>query len=244
MCRMVGIVFRREVPMEWLDDLRHVSEVGMIPDEKRPGHRDGWGMVSFMNGSPRYIGRSTREAFLDPSFDSALREIPKISPPSILMAHVRALSKGQASLPNTHPFVMGGLALAHNGTVEDYHPKIRHMPKGETDSELLLARLMDLMEEKKDLRSSVKVLVKEDISTHKYSAAILLVSDGKKLYGYRDFYPGRSSEYYALRISRSADSVVLFQQSFLDQDCELPELRSGELAIVDTGLNIEREMLR
>lgn len=241
---MLGVVFRGAFPLGSLNDLRHVSEVGKIPGEEAPGHRDGWGMVSFMNGSPRYIGRSSRWAFQDPSFDSVLKEIPKLEPPNILIAHVRALSKGEASLPNTHPFVMEGLVLAHNGTINGFKPETRHKPKGETDSEMLLARLADRMEEKRDLRSSIKSIIKEDISDQDFTAAILLVSDGKKLYGYRDYASDRSPDYYDLRISRCADCVVLFQESHTGYDCELPHLRKGELAIVDLNLNIEREMVR
>ena len=243
MCRMVGVVYKGKFPTGSLDDLRHVSEVGKIPDEEQLGHRDGWGIVSFRNGSPRYIGRSSRWAYQDPSFDSARKKIPQLEPPNILIAHVRALSTGDASLPNTHPFVMGGLVLAHNGTMTDFKPATRHRPKGETDSELLMAILADRMEDEKNLRSAVRSLIREDISTHPFSAAILLISDGKKLFGYRDFGPGRSPDYYDLRIARCGDCVVLFQETRMDYECELPRIRKGELAIVDLDLNIEREML-
>jgi len=37
MCRMVGVVFRREFPMEILDDLCRLSEVGIIPGEEEKG---------------------------------------------------------------------------------------------------------------------------------------------------------------------------------------------------------------
>ncbi len=241
---MVGVVFRREIPMGTLIDLRHVSEVGRIPGHDAPGHRDGWGMVSFMNGSPRYIGRSSRWAYQDPSFDAALKEVTKVPSPNILIAHVRALSVGEASLPNTHPFVMDELVLAHNGTVEGFRPRTRHKPKGVTDSELLLARLADLMDEKKDLEAALKSLIVDDISKLNFSAAILLVSDGKRLCGYRDYAPGKPSEYYDLRISRGDDCVVLYQESTVPHDSELPGLRKGELVVVENDLSIRREMLR
>lgn len=243
MCRMLGVVFRGEFPLDSLHDLRHVSEVGMIPGDKTPGHRDGWGIVSFQNGSPRYIGRSSRWAIQDPSYDSALRDVAGSPSPNILVAHVRALSRGQASLPNTHPFVMDGLVLAHNGTIENLSLDTHHKPKGETDSELLLARLADRIERKSDLRDALKSLIVEDILSHKFTAAVLLVSDGKKLYAYRDYAPDRSPEYYDLRISRRDDCVVLFQESKISYECEQPRLRKGELAIVDLNLNIEREMV-
>ena len=243
MCRMMGVVFKGEFPMGSLTDLRRVSETGKIPDEPQPGHRDGWGIVSFRSGSPYYVGRSARWAFQDPSFDSAMNDVRKLSAPNILIAHTRALSQGVASIPNTHPFIMGGLVLGHNGTLSDFNPTTRHKPKGETDSELLMALLADRFDEKKNLRSAVRSLIKEDVADHEFSALILLISDGKKLYGYRDYGPGRSADYYDLRIARCGDCVVLFQESKLTYECELPGFRKGELAIVDLDLNVEREML-
>lgn len=243
MCRMLGVVFKGEFPTDSLVDLRHASEVGKIPGEEQPGHRDGWGMVSFRNGAPFYIGRSSRWAAMDPSFDSALRGISELTTPNILVAHARALSKGEASIPNTHPFVMDGLVFAHNGTISDFRLDTRHTPKGITDSELLMARLADRMEEKSDLRSSVRSLIKEDVADHEFSGMVLLISDGKKLYGYRDYGPGKSGEYYDLRVARAGDSVVLFQETSLSYECELPGIRKGELVIVDLDLNIERELL-
>jgi predicted glutamine amidotransferase len=243
MCRMLGVVFRGEFPTESLCDLRHVSEVGKIPGEEQPGHRDGWGIVSFRNGAPLYVGRSSRWAAQDPSFDSALSDIPKLEHPNILIAHTRALSRGEASLVNTHPFVMDGLVLAHNGTVTDFKPETRHKPKGGTDSELLMARLADRMEDEKNLRSAVRSLMKVDVANHEFSALILLISDGKRLYGYRDYGPGKSPDYYDLRMARCDDSVVLFQETSLEYECELPRIRKGELVIVDQELNIERELL-
>jgi predicted glutamine amidotransferase len=243
MCRMLGVVFRGEFPTDSLRDLRHMSEVGRIPGEERPGHRDGWGIVSFRYGAPFYVGRSSRWAAQDPSFDLALTEIPRLEKPNILIAHARALSKGEASLVNTHPFVMEGLVLAHNGTVTDFKPETRHEPKGVTDSELLMARLADRMEDENNLRSAVRSLIKEDVAGHEFSALILLISDGKRLYGYRDYGPGKSPDYYDLRIARYGDSVVLFQETSLEYECELPRIRKGELVIVDHDLGIERELL-
>lgn len=243
MCRMMGAVFRGEFPVAALKDLRHVSETGRIPDEPQPGHKDGWGIVSFRGGMPYYIQRSAEPAFKDPAFDSSVREVSKLEPPNILIAHVRALSQGVASIPNTHPFIMGGLVLAHNGTMMDFTPRTRHKPVGETDSELLMALLADRMEDEGSLRRAVTSLVKEDISKNKFSAAILLISDGQKLYGYRDYAPDRSTDYYDLRMARYAECVALFQESRMNYECELPRIRKGELVIVDLNLNIEREML-
>jgi predicted glutamine amidotransferase len=243
MCRMLGVVFKGKFPTGSLVDLRQVSESGRIPDEPKHGHRDGWGMVSYRNGVPFYLGRSAEWAAKDEGFDASIEKVRKVSNPNILIAHVRALSKGKASIPNTHPFVMDGLVLGHNGTLEGFHPATRHKPVGETDSELLMALLADRMDEKKNMRSAARSLIKEDIADHKFSALILLMSDGNKLYGYRDYGVDKDPDYYDLRMARTSDSVVVFQETRLNYDCELPHIRKGELVIVDLNLNIERELL-
>jgi predicted glutamine amidotransferase len=244
MCRMVGVVFRDRFPLGTLTDLRHVSEIGKIPGEKEPGHKDGWGIVSFRNGSPRYIGRSTRPAFIDPSFDSALEDMPELISPNILIAHVRAASAGGATLPNTHPFVVGGIVLAHNGTIKSFNPVTKLKPKGETDSERLLLVLTDRLEETGDLRSALKSLIRDDIRKHKSSAAILLVSDGKTLYGYRDYSDARKASYYDLRIAKCEDHVTLFQETYLGYNARTVRVKKGELVSVGLDLKVKREMLR
>jgi predicted glutamine amidotransferase len=243
MCRMLGVVYKGGFPKDALTDLKKVSETGKIPDEEKPGHRDGWGIASFQRGSPFYIGRSDKWAAEDPAFESAFKGIDKLSRPNIVIAHVRALSHGVASIPNTHPFIMDGLVLGHNGTLDDFRPVTRHKPKGETDSEILIALLADRMDETKNLRSAVRSLIKEDVADHEFSALILMISDGKKLYAYRDYGRGRSPDYYNLRIARVGDGIIMFQETRLKYECELPTIRKGELVIVDLDLNIEREML-
>ena len=244
MCRMVGVVYRGAFPTGTLRDLQHVSEIGRIPDEEEPGHNDGWGIVSFMAGSPRYVGRSPRPMRMDPSFDSALAEIPKLSSPNILIAHARAASAGGAKMENTHPFIVDGMVLGHNGTVYDLGPPKRTKPKGESDSEILAILVAERFEEKRDLRSAMKSVITEELATKKFSAAILLASDGRKLYGYRDYADEAKADYYDLRMARCAEYVVLFQQTFVGYAGDVLQLRRGELASVSLDLSVEREMVR
>lgn len=243
MCRMVGVVFRGDFPTGTLRDLQHVSEIGRVPDEDEPGHNDGWGIVSFMAGSPRYVGRSPRPMRMDPSFDSALADVPRLSHPNILIAHVRAASRGSAKMENTHPFIVDGIVLGHNGTVYDLLPPKDASPKGESDSEVLAMLVAERFEEKRDLRSALRSVIVEDIFPRKFSAAILLVSDGRKLYGYRDFTDESKGDYYDLRIASCSDHVALFQETYAGYSVEVSQLRKGELATVSLDLSIEREMV-
>lgn len=243
MCRMVGLVFRREIPTDALCDLRRVAEVGIVPEQKERGHTDGWGMVSFTNGSPHYVGRSDRAMHLDPSFDAALTDVQKLPSPNILIAHARAASKGGAKMENTHPFVIGGLVLAHNGTVYDLGPPKGVVPKGESDSELLALMLAERYAEKRDLERALTSLIIEEIGRRKFSAAVLLVSDGKTLFGYRDFERQDRASYYDLRIARCEDHIALYQESVTGYAGDVSQVSKGELVSVSLDLSVRRRMV-
>ncbi len=241
MCRMLGVVFRGAFPLSTLSDLRRLSEVGKIPGYDELGHRDGWGIVSFRNGAPRYLGRSPRPAFLDPSFDSALESVPEVAAPNILIGHVRAASKGTATLPNTHPFVIGGLVLGHNGTIEDFFPETTRKPKGETDSERLALLVGDRFVEKGELGEAMKSVIRGELSEHEFSSAIMLASDGKRLFGYRDYAREEMADYYDLRFCRCGDYVAMYQQTILGYDDEISRVKKGELVSVGLDLKVRRE---
>jgi predicted glutamine amidotransferase len=240
---MVGVVFTKDFPTGTLTDLRHVAEVGQVPEEEEQGHRDGWGIVSFRSGSPRYIGRSPRSMHLDPSFDSALEDVVKIETPNILIAHARAASAGGASIPNTHPFIVEGTVLGHNGTIKDFHPRTKRSPKGETDSERLALLLGDRMDELGALKTALKSVILDDLSSEESTALVLLASDGERLYGYRDYAREDRADYYDLRIAKCEGYVALFQESFMGYCGRISHVKKGELVSVDLDLTIKREML-
>jgi glutamine amidotransferase len=239
---MVGAVFRDRFPMQSLVELRHVSRVGRPLDPSdEPGHPDGWGLVSFREGSPRYVGRSSMPAYVDASFDSAVSSLKEIVPPNIVIAHARKGSEGGISMENTHPFISEGLAFAHNGTVREFSPKTNHKPKGRTDSERIFMLLADKFVEHGDLGSALRTLITAELRTYEYSAKIFLVSDGKRLYGYREYSDPKSDWYYMLKVARFEDSVVLFQEVEDESSVggDVREVKNGELVTVDLGLNVE-----
>lgn len=246
MCRMVGVVFKGKFPVETLVDLQHVAKIGKVPEEEVDGHMDGWGIVSFMNRSPKLVGKSERPAYMDPSFDSAVRTVPELESPNILIAHVRRASRGDISLKNTHPFICEGIVFAHNGTVDGLRSDTTRKPKGETDSERLLMLLADKFDKTGDLESALKRLIKENIRTKETYTAMMLVSDGKRLFGYRGFTRQDREWYYKLKIAQCSDYVAIFQESINESEMlgSVSELENGELVSVGLGLDVKREMVR
>jgi predicted glutamine amidotransferase len=181
---------------------------------------------------------------MDPSFDSAFADVHKMSPPNILIAHARAASKGGAKMENTHPFVVDGIALGHNGTVYDVVPPKDMKPKGGTDSEVLAMMVAERFDEKRDLKSALRSVILEDIVTRRFTAAVLLVSDGRILCGYRDFTDEAKRDYYALKISRCSDYVVLFQETHMGYSGDIAEVDKGEMVSVSLDLSVTRETVR
>ena len=240
MCRMAGIVFRNKFPTEVLSDLKDLGRNGEIPGEGKVGHPHGWGIASFKNDAPYYVGRSPVAVFEDPEFDRAVKDVSTISPPNIAIAHVRHASKGTRSLENTHPFIVDGLLLGHNGTIDGLQTP-RRKPEGTTDSELLALHLAELFKEKGDLESAVKALIVDVIRPTKFTAAILMISDGNMLFGYRDY--SVNENYYNLKVSRGTDRVVLFQESSASYSYGALQVNKGELVSVGLDLKIGRELV-
>lgn len=241
MCRMVGVVSRDQFPTKVLTDLRIISREGEIPDHTQRGHRDGWGIASFVDGSPVYLGRSPMWAAEDPSFEIAMNKASKLHPPSIVIGHIRAASRGKAKLVNTHPFIVGGLVLGHNGTIKGLNPATERRSLGETDSELLTLLLADRYEQEHDLRTALKTVIREEVLDRKFTGAILLVSDGKTLCGYRDY--SENGSYYDLRLATGEKSIVLFQETANGIDGSVSQVKRGELVSIGLDLEVERETI-
>jgi predicted glutamine amidotransferase len=243
MCRLLGVVFRTEFPTETLSELKILSEIGRVPGQELRGHRDGWGIVTFRDGRPYYLGRSERPAFSDPAYNAAIDAAGRIPFPNMLVAHVRAASSGEVSLQNTHPFIVDGLAFAHNGTVNGLPADDLGRTKGQTDSELIALLVADRLKEKGSLASAMKSVIKEEIDGRDSTAAIMIACDGRTLVGYRDFSAEDKAAYYALKLAKCPHSVALFQEIAVACEGEHSEIAKRELVTVTADLKVTTELL-
>ena len=242
MCRMVGVVLKDDFPMDVLADLRHVAEIGKVPDQgdEPDGHRDGWGMVSFSNDSPFYLGRSPRPIHIDPSFDSAKEGIRGLERPNILICHARWGTEGEINLQNTHPFVRDGIVFAHNGSVKEYYPKTKHQPRGSTDSERVFMRFLDLFEEIQDVSLALKSILEDDVRGHEFTGLVFMISDGKQLYGYREYVEGKDDDYYNLKYVARGDCAIMFQETASGQTDGVEQVANRELVCIDLSMRVQR----
>jgi predicted glutamine amidotransferase len=242
MCRMVGVVFRDQFPTSVLTDLRIVSRDGNIPDHRRLGHRDGWGIASFVKESPSYLGRSPKWAAEDPMFEDAVSRASELRPPNIVIGHVRAASRGGARLVNAHPFVVGGIVFGHNGTVKGLDSITTQRRRlGQTDSELLALALADKYEQKRDLRTALKRVIREEVLGREFTGAIMLASDGETLCGYRDY--SENGDYYDLRLAVEKKNVILFQETSSGIDGSVSQVKRRELVTIGLDLEVRRESI-
>jgi len=107
-------------------------------------HPHGWGIAWYQGRLPT-VRRGVMAAHADEAFVRAARHARS----HLVLAHVRDASVGRVAIENTHPFVAGSWAFAHNGTVARYKksrsvrkaleceigPRLRGRIQGETDSE-------------------------------------------------------------------------------------------------------------
>ncbi len=79
------------------------------------------------------------------------------------IAHTRWATHGAVSITNTHPLVVGDIAVVHNGTVENYfelrqflHDKYGYVVFSETDTEVIAALIHYAFLESNDILDAVK----------------------------------------------------------------------------------------
>lgn len=136
MCRLFG--FCSETPAALSRPLAREANSLLVQSNE---HKDGWGIAYYDGGRP-IVARGVEPAFRDPEFERFSAGLSA----KVALAHVRLASVGAVHLRNSHPFLHGEWAFAHNGTVREFlrhqeqlealvDPSLRALIRGETDSE-------------------------------------------------------------------------------------------------------------
>jgi predicted glutamine amidotransferase len=110
-------------------------------------HKDGWGIAFFEGGQDKGLRQ-----FVDvqPACESPMADFVRSYPIKSrnVISHIRKATRGAVALENCHPFVreLWGRywVFAHNGTLEDFSPKLHasFQPVGATDSERAFCWIM------------------------------------------------------------------------------------------------------
>ena len=154
MCRLLGYVRDQPVSVEELlgpDGLADFTALTKV-------HGDGWGMAWRADGGTHTL-RSPDSAARDDTYADAVRRPLGAAG----FVHLRWATGGLEVAPqNTHPFVDGDVAFAHNGHVSPIDdleslltPASRARLAGDTDSERYFRFLLQCVEEEGDLRNGV-----------------------------------------------------------------------------------------
>jgi glutamine amidotransferase len=148
MCRLYGFLANEPTRLECsLVEAQNALLVQSDRDRRGVRNADGWGIAEWRDDMP-HVTKSTLPAFADRHFVDVAAEVSGYA----VIAHVRAATVGRVALVNTHPFVHGPWAPAHNGTIEPIAHVATRLdigrfgpPRGQTDSELAFLWLLNRM---------------------------------------------------------------------------------------------------
>lgn len=149
MCRLLGYVAAEPISvLEVLgaEGLEAFTSLTVV-------HDDGWGMAWHDAEDPATVRRASapHSAASDPVYDDLVRQ--PLGPAGLV--HLRWATGGLPISPeNTHPFVDGGYAFAHNGHVAPIRrldgllrPAARERLLGQTDSERFFRFILQCIED-------------------------------------------------------------------------------------------------
>lgn len=230
MCRMIAFACAEPVEMgPYLARLSDLSRSGNLVDrwERRSGgnHPDGWGIAYRRDGRYRLL-RSGKPA----NADTALSEISGTA--DRFIGHVRyASDTATVNASNAHPFLVLGIALAHNGT---FRGRIGEeaQRRGVSDTLVFLERLSASWRDNSlpRLREAIAGILHDPGQVGDYSAANLLIASGEALFALRHYR--RDGDYYTLYLRAAPGQVVVASEPLdgapgwrLLDDGELVELR-------------------
>lgn len=239
MCRLLGVVSTSAcVPRELLggelEPFRALSEV----------HCDGWGGAYWSEHDNLRCVKAPEPALGSRTFD----ELCDTARTDAAILHLRKASPGMSNVPeNTHPFVAGSIAFAHNGYAwpndaldELLDSAGGDQPVGATDSEryfrlvLALMREMDVVEALNEATSRIAA------HTEFFSLNCLMLTHDA-LYAVECWDPprvaakGDDPETYALRYRVGEQSVVVASSGWQQQEPEWEAVSNGRLLEVRRG---------
>lgn len=226
MCRMLA--FSSDGPRDLAPYLAHLARFsahGNLVDrwERRPGgnHPDGWG-IAYREKGETCLFRSGKPASTDPSL-AAFRGVS-----DRFIGHARyADDTDTVDAGNAHPFLVGGIALAHNGT---FRGRIGEEANRRRISDTLVF-LEVLAERWRDrthagLRGTLSRLLGDADLVGAYSAATMLIASEGTIFALRNYR--KDEEYYTLFVRAMPDLAVAASQP-LDDSPGWRLLANGEL---------------
>ena len=201
----------------------------------RGPHNSGWGVGWQENGKWR-IFKEGKEDVKKYNFDK-INEVNS----KIIFIHLRHASVGDETTKNAHPFSYKNYIFEHNGGVaikeikKCLNKKFIKEIKTDTDSEVFFLLIMQFLEETKDVFKAIRKTL-EIVKKYPYRSLNFLMSDGKKVYAFREVSPEHKDkeDYYCLHYLKQKDKVI-FSSDALSKE-GWTSLRQGEMIEVGEDL--------
>ena len=208
-------------------------------------HDDGWGVATVAHpGMVPTVSRST-----SPAFSDELLAETAITSSSACLIHFRKASPGLVvDLGNTHPFIYGSVAFAHNGSVlpqarldELVTGPWRERLVGTTDSERYFLAVMSEVEAGRSMIDAIDTVVTRVTREFETSSLNAMFLTSEALYVVNSHDPGRvpgpemepdGQPYYQLRVRQSPDLVVVASSGFPQTDEDGWEMLTNHTLLV------------
>ena len=185
MCELLGM--SANVPTDICFSFTGLIERGGT----RGPHRDGWGIVFYVDGR----GRSIHDPH--PGANSEIANLFKTASikSHVVISHIRQANVGNVSLINTHPYsrhLWGRTwSFAHNGelgNLDSLEPR-RHRPIGSTDSEFAFCWILDQItsaypDQPPNSERSGKLLQELCDTLRARGIFNMILTDSRRLYAY------------------------------------------------------------
>lgn len=233
MCRMLAFVSDepRDVA-EYIGHLARLSAQGHLVDrwEKRPGgnHPDGWGVFLCDPGGETRLVRSGEPAAADPALTGIRGRADRF------IGHARyADDTDTVNEQNSHPFLVRGIALGHNGTFRGRIGEEAGRRKV-SDTLVFLEFLADRWRNGSHagLCEALSRMLENGELVGRYSAANMLIAAGESVFALRNYR--KDGDYYTLYL-RSGPGLALAASEPVDDSPGWRPLENGELVALSPG---------
>jgi glutamine amidotransferase len=214
MCQLLGLSSNKDVDIQLT--LREFQHRG----EENP---HGWGFAFCLKGKWKIIKEPKSLKYEDIQSEKFKFKS------KIIIGHVRSMSCGKQSHPNTHPFQIGKWVFAHNGTVKEImklkeFKLTKFKPEGDTDSEYAFCYLIEKIDKENNPEKIKEILKFEAEKIKKYGAFNFVLSDGEILYAYGDnslYYVKRKAPFQEVTLKDDQYTIHLAEIKSPDEEAIL-----------------------
>lgn len=232
MCRILGITqfdYAQHQPL--IERFCDLARCGQVMAGDPPGHEDGWGLA-FYQGKELVVHKSGVNLLEESARVHQLLAAAESSP--LMILHLRKSAwANTSSTRHAHPFHLGQTVFFHNGVVYDYQgllPAITLPGLGADarDTEVLFYHVMSGAAQGLDRAFLASAAVVK--RSHRYSALNCLLSDGARLYAYRDY--AKEPDYYSL-YKAHRDGSWYFSSEPLDETLRWEMMAQEEFVAIE-----------